>query len=119
MVADYKPAMLVLHADGIKQIKDDYLESDTADLLKPDRVLATPRPVGDDGVAAAIPRDDLEIVCLAVPCHEADAAVVVDVRDASSDLCPLGGGEGGVDLVWDHSVGPVVPVQDKEVSTVI
>jgi hypothetical protein len=43
----------------------------------------------------------------------------VDVRDASGDLCPLGGGEGVVDHVWDHSVGPVVPEQVKEVSAAV
>jgi hypothetical protein len=109
MFADYKPALLMLDAKGMEQLVDDNLESDAAALLKPNDVLSAPRPVRDDGIAAATPRADLEIVFLAVPCHESNAAVVVDMCDASGDLCPLGGGEGVVDHIWNHSVGPVVP----------
>ena len=61
-----EPALLVLDAQGVKKLMNGDLEGDTAVLFEPDLVSAATRAVRDDCVAAAVSRDDVQVVRLSV-----------------------------------------------------
>ena len=61
-----EPALLVLDAQGVEKLMNGDLEGDAAVLLEPDLVSAATRAVRDDCVAAAVSRDDVQVVRLPV-----------------------------------------------------
>ena len=61
-----QPTLLVLDSQGMEQLVDGDLEGDAAVLLEANLVPAAARSVRDDRVAAAVARDDVQIVGLSV-----------------------------------------------------
>ena len=56
----------MLDSEGVEQLVNGDLESDTPVLLEPDFVPPTPGAVRDDGVATTVTRDDVQIVGFSV-----------------------------------------------------
>ena len=54
-----QPALFVLDSEGVEQLVNGDLQSDTPVLLEPDFVPPTPGAVRDDGVATTVTRDDV------------------------------------------------------------
>ena len=103
-----EPILLVHEAEGVEKLVDDNVPDDTAVLLESELHPAAALPVGEDGVAAAISRDDVDIVVLICPGHEPNAAVLLDVGKAGGDDCSLFSGECCVYRVVENSSGPVI-----------
>ena len=89
----------MLDAQGVEKLMNGDLEGDAAVLLEPDLVSAATRAVRDDCVAAAVSRDDVQVVSLPVALNKPvvmklskkerspkpDAAVLVDVLDPAGN----------------------------------
>ena len=88
----------MLDAQGVEKLMNGDLEGDAAVLLEPHLVSAATRAVRDDCVAAAVSRDDVQVVRLPVALNKPvnmneaetvlrrpDAAVLVDVFDPAGD----------------------------------
>ena len=61
-----QPTLFVLDSQGMEQLVDGDLEGDAAVLLEANLVPAAARSVWDDRVAAAVSRDDVQVVRLPV-----------------------------------------------------
>ena len=61
-----RPTLLVLDSQGMEQLVDGDLEGDAAVLLEANLVPAAARSVRDDRVAAAVARDDVQVVGVSI-----------------------------------------------------
>ena len=61
-----QPTLLVLDSQGMEQLMDGDLEGDAAVLLEANLMPAAARSVRDDRIAAAVARDDVQIVGLSI-----------------------------------------------------
>ena len=61
-----QPTLFMLDSQGMEQLVDGDLEGDAAVLLEANLMPAAARSVRDDRVAAAVARDDVQVVGLSI-----------------------------------------------------
>ena len=85
----------MLDAQGVEKLMNGDLEGDAAVLLEPDLVSAATRAVRDDCVAAAVSRDDVQVVSLPVALNkpvvmnEAETVLKKDLMQLFSWMCSI------------------------------